>query len=340
MSAAADRANLVEVLLKARSALIFSHVNPDADAYGSACGLAIGLENMGLAVSLFNESGFVPRYAAIPRAAQVSAAIPTVASSEALVIICDCGAVERVGDAVLPFIRSAPLTVNIDHHNANSRFGTINYVVEGASSTSELVYDVLRDVEQSTTRSDIISRDAASCLLAGIIGDTGSFRYPSTAASTFLAAHDLVVRGARPDVLTQELFANQSLSAVRLQAEAMTGVQLSHNGAFAEVVVTQAMLKRLGADLLDADSLAERCRDIAGVTVSALFKEDVDMWRVSLRSRKGAVDVSAIAQSFGGGGHKPAAAFRWRRDFETLRSELSEKVGAALALERNSGLDA
>jgi phosphoesterase RecJ-like protein len=338
MSAVADREKLVELLLATKKALVFSHVNPDADAYGSACGLAIGLENMGLSVSLYNESGFVPRYAAIPRAGQVGSIIPTTVPGEAAVIICDCGAIERVGDAVLPFIRSAPLTVNIDHHNGNSRFGTLNYVVEGASSTSELVYDILRNVEQRLARTDVISRDGASCLLAGIIGDTGSFRYPSTTASTFLAAHDLVTRGARPDVLTQELFANHSLSAVKLQAEAMTGVQLSHDGAFAQVVVTQAMIKRLGADLLDADSLAERCRDIAGVKVSALFKEDVDMWRVSLRSRKGAVDVSAIAQSFGGGGHKPAAAFRWRRDFETLRKELSDKIGAALISVHGSDL--
>lgn len=111
----------------------------------------------------------------------------------------------------------------------------------------------------------------------------------------------------------------------------MSGVTLHDQGMFAEVVVTQEMLKRLGADLLDADSLAERARDIEGVKVSALYKQDVDMWRVSLRSRQGAVDVSSVAQHFGGGGHKPAAAFRWRRDIETLQRELREKIREALA---------
>jgi phosphoesterase RecJ-like protein len=112
----------------------------------------------------------------------------------------------------------------------------------------------------------------------------------------------------------------------------MAAIGISHGGSFAEVVVTQEMIKRLGADLLDADSLAERSRDIAGVKVSALYKQDVDFWRVSLRSRQGAVDVSLVAQSFGGGGHKPAAAFRWRKDLETLRKELSAKIGAALGV--------
>jgi phosphoesterase RecJ-like protein len=167
--------------------------------------------------------------------------------------------------------------------------------------------------------------------MAGIIGDTGSFRYASTAPSTFLAARDLMLRGARPDLLAQELFANHSLAAVRLQAEAMVGIKMLCGGTFAEVIVTQEMLTRLGATILDADSLAERARDIEGVKVAVLLKQDEEMWRVSLRSRQDGVDVSAIAQLFGGGGHKPAAAFRWRKDLETLQNRLHAAIQAALA---------
>jgi phosphoesterase RecJ-like protein len=245
--------------------------------------------------------------------------------------VCDCGAIERVGDSFVSFVRAAPRVINIDHHTSNTNFGHMNMVVEGASSTSELVFDLLSELERRTGRQDIISVESASCLMAGIIGDTGSFRYSSTAPSTFLAAHALMLRGARPDLLTQELFATQSLAAVRLQAEAMVGIQLLFEGQFAEITVTQEMIKRVGASILDSDSLAERGRDIEGVKVSVLFKEDVDMWRVSLRARQGAVDVSKIAQAFGGGGHKPAAAFRWRRDFATLQRELRAAVRAALA---------
>jgi phosphoesterase RecJ-like protein len=113
--------------------------------------------------------------------------------------------------------------------------------------------------------------------------------------------------------------------ALRLQSDALGAVTVHQNG-FAEVVVTQDMLKKHGADILDADSLAERARDIEGVKVSALYKQDVDLWRISLRSRRGVVDVSDIAQSFGGGGHKAAAAFRWRNDLASLQ----ERVRAAI----------
>jgi phosphoesterase RecJ-like protein len=322
---------VLDVLQAAKRAVIVSHVSPDADAYGSSCGLAQGLAAFGLSVRVFNESGFVPRYSIIPGASLVSKELPLTFGEDEVVIVCDCGAAERVGDAYLPIIKSAQKLINIDHHTGNSLFGHANYVVDGASSTSELIFNILNGLEHRSGRKDIITSDAAKCLLAGIIGDTGSFRYPSTTATTFRVAGELVDRGARPDILTQELFANHSLAAVRLQSEAMSGVSLHEGGKFAEVTVTQEMLKRLGADLLDADSLAERARDIEGVRVSALFKQDVDMWRVSLRSRQGAVDVAWVAQQFGGGGHKPAAAFRWRKDLETLQRELRAKISEALA---------
>jgi phosphoesterase RecJ-like protein len=326
-----DSDPVVSSIRAASKIIVLSHTNPDADAYGSSCGLAWGLKALGCDVSVFNESGFVPRYGVIPGAAEVSAALPSVVDEKTLVIVCDCGALERVGDSFLSFVKGAPHVVNIDHHTSNTKFGHHNMVVEGASSTSELVFDILIEIEKRVGRSDIISSESAACLMAGIIGDTGSFRYSSTAPSTFLAAYHLMLRGARPDRLTQELFATQSLAAVRLQAEAMVGIQLLCGGAFAEITVTQEMLSRLGASILDADSLAERGRDIEGVKVSVLFKQDVDMWRVSLRARQGTVDVSQIAQQFGGGGHKPAAAFRWRKDFASLQSALRSAVQAALS---------
>lgn len=325
-----DLGLVVEAIQRSRKVVVVSHTNPDADAYGSSCGIAAGIRSLGKDVVVHNESGFVPRYAVIPGAPQVVKGEWAKLSDGDLLIVCDCGALERVGDSMIAAVTAAPLVINIDHHNANSRFGHINYVIEGASSTSELVYDILLALERHTGRTDLLSTTSGSCLLAGIIGDTGSFKYASTHASTFLAAHEIVKRGVRPDLITQELFANHSLAAVKLQAAAMSALEIRNEGRFVEVVVTQEMLKDHGAELLDADSLAERARDIDGVRVSALYKQDVDMWRVSLRARQGAVDVSAVAQQFGGGGHKPAAAFRWKRDFETLQRELRAAITKAL----------
>lgn len=306
--------------------VVVSHTNPDADAYGSSCGLAWGLQALGKKAVVYNDHGFIPRYRIIPGAESVvKGTWPELAAHDLLMVV-DCGGADRVGEELLPLLSSAPKVVNIDHHASNTMFGHLNYVVEGASSTSELIFELLKAFEGGDQRTDVVTVEAASCLLSGIIGDTGSFRYPSTTARTFRVAAELVERGARPDILTQELFATQSLVALRLQSDALGGVTVHPNG-FAEVVVTQEMLKKHGADILDADSLAERARDIEGIKVSALYKQDVDLWRISLRSRRGVVDVSEIAQSFGGGGHKAAAAFRWRNDLPTLQ----ERVRAAIA---------
>ena len=320
---------ICDLLLTADRCVIVSHTNPDADAYGSSCGLAWGLKALGKTVTVHNDHGFIPRYKVIPGASDVVRGSWGALAGDSVLIVVDCGAAERVGDALVADLKSAPRVINIDHHTSNDQFGHLNLVVEKASSTSELIFDLLTALEDRTGRHDIITQNAAVCLLGGIIGDTGSFRYPSTTAKTFLAAHNLLLRGARPDVLTQELFAKQSMPAVKLQAEALTGLTLHSNG-FAEVVVSQEMLGRLGADILDAESLAERARDIEGVRVSALYKQDVDLWRVSLRTRESGVDLSVIAQSFGGGGHKAAAAFRWRKDLETLQGELRAAIGSIL----------
>jgi phosphoesterase RecJ-like protein len=305
--------------------VVVSHTNPDADAYGSSCGLAWGLQALGKKVTVHNDHGFIPRYRIIPGAEWVLKGAWAQLSERDLLMVVDCGGADRVGDELVPLLNVAPVVVNIDHHSSNTMFGHLNYVIEGASSTSELIFELLKACEVGEQRTDVITLEAAACLLSGIIGDTGSFRYPSTTAHTFRVAAELVERGARPDILTQELFATQSLVALRLQSDALGAVTVHQNG-FAEVVVTQDMLKKHGADILDADSLAERARDIEGVKVSALYKQDVDLWRISLRSRRGVVDVSDIAQSFGGGGHKAAAAFRWRNDLASLQ----ERVRAAI----------
>ena len=245
MSMHQDTKAILDEIRRSSRVVVVSHTNPDADAYGSTCGLSLGLAAYGIPGEVYNESGFISRYGVIPGARGVIKGPWAPLTQSDLLIVCDCGAVERVGDSLIELVKTAARTINIDHHTANNAFGHLNYIIEGASSTSELVFNL-------------------------------------------------------------------------------------NHGQFAEVAVAQEMLARCGADILDADSLAERARDIEGVRVAALYKQDVDMWRVSLRSRQGTVDVSAIAQSFGGGGHKPAAAFRWRRDLETLQSQLRAAISKVL----------
>jgi phosphoesterase RecJ-like protein len=322
MSHTGSLEEIASVISRFSSAVVLAHTNPDADAFGSSCGLALGLRNCGFSTRIINEGGSIARYSIIPGVSEVSSTLPETFESDTVVIVCDCGAIERVGDTLVDKIRSAHTVVNVDHHHANSLFGTTNWIDEGASSTSEMVYWLLRSLEESKQAGQFISKEVALALLAGIIGDTGSFRYPSTTDRTFEAAAELYRRGARSTEIVQGLFASISRAAIRLQSEALSAMSVHADGAIAVVVVSSQLVQRCGAEMSDADSLAERARDVEGVQVAALLKEDEGVWRVSLRARSPTFDVSMVARSFGGGGHKAAAAFRWRQGLARLHEEL------------------
>ena len=164
--------------------------------------------------------------------------------------------------------------------------------------------------------------DAATCLLAGIYGDTGSFRYSNTSARVLEVARELVLAGASPAEIAQELYGRVSLPALKLEGAALANLSLHFNGKVSEVVIPEQMYKSLGATADDTDPVVDRIRAIDGVKIAVLIRQVADLWRVSLRSSDDRADLSVVAAKFGGGGHKAAAAFRWRKSIDELRSAL------------------
>jgi len=265
-----------------------------------------------------NENGVLPRYDFIPGVREVQSSFP--AGSWDLLITCDCGDRKRIGESLKDGISVFPKVMNIDHHASNDLFGHLNYVVDTASSTSEIIFDLLMELKV------VVSPEVALCLFAGISADTGSFRYASTSAKTFAVAEKLVQAGALPAKVSQALYGSDSVALVKLHAAAVNEMELVAGGKISVIAVTQEMFRAHGALPEDADPLVERGRDIVGVEIAVLLKQDADLWRVSLRSKRPELDVSEIAQLFGGGGHKMAAGFRWRREVGELRALLLPKL--------------
>jgi bifunctional oligoribonuclease and PAP phosphatase NrnA len=313
-----------ETLIEAKKIVVISHYHPDADAYGSSCGLALGLRSLGKEVLVVNETPLVESYKIIPGVLEIVNTFPK--DRYDVVVACDCGSAARVGDSMLPFLSTAPLLLNLDHHISNDRFAAINAVNENACSTSEIVFDLLKLMNIE------ITKDIATCLFAGIAGDTGSFRYSSAGVKAFSVATELVKAGARPDVIIGGLFGNSPLSAVQLQSEALRNVTMHYSGQVAELLVSNEMYSKYHAGIEDTEGLVEKARDIKGVQMSVLIKQDGNIWRISLRSRLNQYNVSNIASSFGGGGHILAAAFRWKNDLDTLRKTLFEKIAELFKL--------
>lgn len=311
---------LLKFFSEARTVLIAAHYHPDADAYGSSCGLALGLRNQGLTTVVVNESGILPRYDFIPGVNEVIDALPAGFQPEA-VVACDCGDVKRLGDMLGPQIIALHPLCNLDHHISNNHFGDLNIVRPDASSTSEIVFDLLLALEQHWNKK-LIDKNVAQCLFAGLSADTGSFRYSSTNQRTFAIAQELVVRGAVPHLLAQAMFSQEEFSAVKLQAEAMSKLELKAGNSIAIVRVEKEMMLQHLATREDTEALVERARDIRGVKIAVFIREDEGFLKVSMRSKSPELDVAKVAASFGGGGHYQAAGFRWKGDRQQLESSL------------------
>ncbi len=309
---------LVELLQQSKTLLVVSHVNPDADAYGSSCGLMIALQARGKRVDCFNVDGAVERFHFLPGVSTVQSSLKDQEQYDCIVV-CDCGDRKRVGDGIFERLQGfgVPI-VNIDHHISNELFGTLNHVQIDTASTSELIFQILNSLGYE------IPGEAAQCLLAGIIGDTGSFRYSNTTAETFETAAILLRAGANPSEIARGLYSAFPVSAIKLQAEAMRDLKLHFDGQVAEVLVTQEMFMRYSSNAEYTDFLVERARDIQGVRASFFIREDGDFWKVSMRAQPETWNVSEIATSFGGGGHIQAAGFRYRGDLQTLRTRILE----------------
>jgi phosphoesterase RecJ-like protein len=279
----------------------------------------------GKSVEVINENGAVEKLSFIPGVREV---VSSSRSSPELLIVCDCGDIGRVGDSLVPFVKVFPRVINLDHHTSNDFFGTINLVDETASSSSELVVRLIAALGAP------IPADAASALFAGLSADTGSFKYSSTSASTFDVAAALVRAGAVPVKVSEHLYSSASLAGVRVHARVMSELRLFENNTVCLLTVPKALVDELGASPEDSEGLVEKGRDIEGVRVSALLRWVDGIWRVSMRSRSAVWNVSELAQEFGGGGHKVAAAFRWKRSQEELEAALIPKL---MLVARGSG---
>jgi phosphoesterase RecJ-like protein len=315
---------IADVIQAANSVAVVSHVNPDPDAFGSSGALALALRSLGKKVVVVNESGPIDGLSWIPLVLEVRTDF--IAKDCDLIICCDCGDAKRVGDSLLPKVQSHPRVVNLDHHASNDFFGHLNFVEPNASSAAEVVLGVIEALPIQ------LSAEMATALYAGLSADTGSFCYSSTSAAAFVMARKLVEAGASPFSISQELYARTTLASLKLQAEVLQSLRILAQGKISLAVVTFKLLKSTGANKQDADSIVDIVRDIEGVSVAILLKEDAGFWRVSMRSRVAHVDVAEVAGLFGGGGHKAAAGFRWKSAREELEplllAELEKRVSA------------
>jgi bifunctional oligoribonuclease and PAP phosphatase NrnA len=321
VSAARSRFEEIGRLLREHQRFaVMSHVRPDGDALGSQLALALSLQQLGKEVRVWNEEGMLEKYSFLPRAELVTKP-PSIPEDFDCAIALDTAIQSRLGTA-LAAVRSAKIWINIDHHLSNPGYGDVVDVDPDAPATAEIIFRLIKSQNLP------FNRDIAENLYAAISTDTGSFQYPKTSARTFEIAAELIRAGLDVGRLNQQLYENYPRRRLELLRELLRTMRFEHRGRVASVSLSLKTAAELGVLPEDNEGLIDHLRAIRGVIVAVFFEELNDgKVRVSMRSKDDAVDVCAICQKFGGGGHTLAAGARVRGTLAEVEEKVLEEIG-------------
>ncbi|MGD0736959.1 MAG: bifunctional oligoribonuclease/PAP phosphatase NrnA [Terracidiphilus sp.] len=285
---------ILEVLRRGERFLVCSHSRPDGDAVGSMLAMGMLLEQMGKHADLVTADPIPAIYRALPGAGAIRFAIHVHGHYDAVVLL-ECDGLARTKLRGL----EEYFTINIDHHMTGTDFANLNWIDRAAVSVGELVYRMVKAAGAT------ITPEMATCLYTTVLTDTGSFAYGSTSAATFALAHELTLAGADPVRIAQDVYFATSAAKMLLLGAALSN--LKREGPLAWLWVTNEDRLRSGAIEDDYEGIVNYALYISGVEAAVFLRElPEERIRLSLRSKR-VLNVAAIAQRLGGGGHENAA---------------------------------
>ena len=299
-----------EKLNEYKNIYLTAHVNPDGDSIGSALALAYFLKNkMNKDVTVAINDNIPSSFKFLPGIELIVTDTSKIESIDLLITV-DCASKDRLAlDESL--VENAKYVINIDHHVTNTKFGDLNFVNSSASSTGEVLYEMIKTLGYD------INKDIATCLYVSISTDTGSFKYTNTTSNTHLIASKLLEQGIDLETINIELYQKRSLEKTKLLMESMQNLTLLENNTVGIVAVDEEILKSSGAKVQDSEIIVDFIRNIDSINLACVLKPITEnSTKASFRSKKD-IDVSKIALVFGGGGHAKAAGC-------TINSNISE----------------
>ncbi|MGI9020175.1 MAG: DHH family phosphoesterase [Solirubrobacterales bacterium] len=319
----ADLEAAAEALRSGERFLLTTHENPDGDALGSLLALHSILGQLGKDSVMYLAAKEFPlpvEYRFLPLA-EVFHEAPADVVDRTLVFL-DCGNVDRTPDGFLrnPDARS----LNIDHHHDNTRFGELNLVDVGSSSTAEIVHKLAAALGAE------ITPEVASALYVGVVTDTGRFSYENTAAATHRTAAELIEAGVDVADTYRRLYERVPIEKLRLLARALDRIERLDDCGLALTYVSAADYEETGSAEVLTEGIIDHVRALEGTRVAAVVRDRGEQAgsarKVSLRSTDGETDVSAIARVYGGGGHERAAGFSTDLSYEEIVEALCAKL--------------
>ncbi len=313
---------IIDFIKRSDDIIVTSHMSPDGDNIGSTLGIYYTLKKLGKKVHYVLDDTPPQNLTFLVDEIEILKS-DKVELSDYSIIALDCGDKQRICLSE-ELINNAQTLICIDHHASNDYYGDLNYIDIEASSTCELVYNLLSRFE-ITENTTIIDEEIATSLYTGLITDTGNFSYSNASPSSFEMARNLLAKGAKRNTIIQKVFQSNPYVYYKLLGEALNTLDIVEE-KIASIMVTKEMLKRNTISFNDVDGITSYTRDIEGVEVGILLKEKKeDEIKISFRS-KNYVDVSKIAQSFGGGGHVRAAGCTIYDSIENAKQKVLEAV--------------
>jgi phosphoesterase RecJ-like protein len=330
-TAAPARERVLERIREDAKFVLATHENPDGDALGSLIGMHELLTAVGKEADIFiaaEDLPLPPEYRMFELDHAIQA--PPADIAERTVVFLDCGNIDRNSASVL---RSGASLLNIDHHHDNTHFGTLDYVVPSASSTAEIVWDLMQALAVTPTQA------AAEALYIGLITDTGRFMYESTGPHAHRMAAELIEAGVEVQRIYRALYEDIPPEKVSLMALALGDLRRFDDGELTLASLSAEDFESADAQEHYSEGIVDQLRAMHGTKVAVLVRELLSGERkgqrkVSLRAADDDIDVSRIARAQGGGGHRRAAGFATSLDVEAviafLRAEMAaQRAGAA-----------
>lgn len=315
--------SIIYEIKNSKRSLVLSHQNPDGDTLGSNLALGALLKKLGHSVDHVISDPVPEIYKFLPFADLVK--FPddkSIQKNYDLAFSLDCGSLKRLGKAK-DLWSKANTSINIDHHISNERFGKINWIEAEATSTGQLVYWLATSKDLNIK----ITKEISTLLYTTLLTDTGCFANSNTNAEALRWGAELISLGAEYENVYRKAFLERPLKAIKLFGIALNSLNLleGSDGQIVWTSITHDVMKSFLATSEDTEDIADYMMRTKGVKVGVFFREDENETKVSLRSIVD-FDVSKIAMSMGGGGHKRAAGINIKSPLAEVKDLVLKKI--------------
>ena len=307
--------NRLEDIKNANTIAILVHENQDGDAVGSALAMELALKQLNKEADVIIPE-FPKEFEFLPDADKIKK--ETDVASYDLVLTLDCASIKLINNCI-DYFENAKTKVAIDHHSSNTMFADYNFVDQDAPACAQLLLVIFGYYNIEVTK------EIGTCILTGIITDTGGFRYEGVTAETFRFVASLCEKGVKVSKVYQKVFASKTRAKFELHKIALDREEFLEDGKIAFTYITKADEEKVGAKNGDYDGIVENGRDVEGVEVSIFLRETDKGIKVSLRS-KDYVNVSEAATMFGGGGHVRAAGCNIQGTIEQAKNQIINRI--------------